>query len=124
MSWRRICDAGSIEMNQLKKFEVDGIPVIVARYGNGFRAFPPICPHMEEPLEESGLIEGKVLTCSKHLWQWDLETKEMAGSETEKPMHFYEIKQEGGAVHAYIEEEFHYDFDEEDEMDDDDFFNQ
>jgi|SRR6056297_3360950 len=124
MSWRRICDAGSVAENQLKKFEVDGIPVIVANYGEGFRAFPPICPHMEEPLAESGLIEGKVLTCTKHLWQWDLRTKEMAGSETERPMHFYDVKEEDGAIHAYIEEEHVYDFDEEDEMDDDDFFNQ
>jgi len=124
MSWRRICDAGSVAENQLKKFEVDGIPVIVANYGEGFRAFPPVCPHREEPLEESGIIEGKVLTCTKHLWQWDLGTKEMAGSETEKPMHFYQVKEEDGAILAYIEEEHVYDFDEEDEMDDDDFFNQ
>ena len=96
MSWRRICAADSVAEKTLKKFEVDGIPVIIANYGEGFRAFPPICPHMEEPLEESGFIEGKVLTCSKHLWQWDLSTKEMAGSETEKPMHFYDVKEEGG----------------------------
>ena len=123
MTWRRICAADSVAEKTLKKFEVDGIPVIVANYGEGFRAFPPICPHMEEPLEESGFIEGKVLTCSKHLWQWDLGTKEMAGSETEKPMHFYDVKEEGGDIHAYIEQEHEYEFDEEDEMDDDDFFN-
>jgi toluene monooxygenase system ferredoxin subunit len=124
MSWRRICAADSVAEGQLKKFEVDGIPVILANYGGGVRAFPPVCPHMEEPLEESGLIEGKVLTCTKHLWQWDLESKEMAGSETEKPMHFYDVKQEGGDILAYIEEEHVYDFDEEDEMDDDAFFSQ
>ena len=123
MSWRRICAADSVAEKTLKKFEVDGIPVIIANYGEGFRAFPPVCPHMEEPLEESGFIEGKVLTCSKHLWQWDLGTTEMTGSETEKPMHFYEIKQENGDIHAFIESEHEYEFDEEDEMDDDDFFN-
>ena len=123
MSWRRICTADSVSERTLKKFEVDGIPVIVANYGGGFRAFPPLCPHMEEPLEQSGVIEGKVLTCTKHLWQWDLDSKEMAGSETERPMHFYELKQEDGDVFAYIEQEHVYDFEEEDEMDDDDFFN-
>jgi len=124
MSWRRVCDVGSVAESQLKKFEVDGIPVIIGNYGQGHRAFPPICPHMEEPLEESGLIEGKVLICSKHLWQWDLATKEMSGSETEKPMHFYDLKEEDGAIHVFIESEHIYSFDEEDEMDDDDFFSQ
>lgn len=123
MSWRRICAADSVALNSLKKFEVDGIPVVVANYGDGFRVFPPICPHMEEPLAESGLIEGKVLTCTKHLWQWDLATCQMEGTETEKPMHFYDVKQEGDDLLAFIESEHIYEFDEEDEMDDDDFFN-
>jgi toluene monooxygenase system ferredoxin subunit len=123
MTWRRLCAADGIEERQLKKFEVDGIPVVVARFQGGYRAFPPICPHMEEPLEESGLIEGQVLTCTKHLWQWDLETKEMTGTETERPMHFYDVKQEGSEIFAFIEDEHHYDFDGEDEMDDDAFFN-
>lgn len=123
MSWRRICAAENVATNQLKKFEVDGIPVVVANYGEGFRVFPPICPHMEEPLADSGLIEGKVLTCTKHLWQWDLATTKMEGTETEKPMHFYEVKQENGDVMAFIEAEHVYEFDDEDELDDDDFFN-
>jgi toluene monooxygenase system ferredoxin subunit len=124
MTWRKVCPDHSVAENQLKKFEVDGIPVIIANYGSGFRAFPPMCPHMEEPLEQSGLLEGKVLTCSKHLWAWNLETRELAGKETEKMIHLYDLKQEDGYIYAYIEEEFEYDFDEEDEMDDDDFFNQ
>lgn len=124
MTWRRVCAPDSIAERQLKKFEVDGIPVIVANYGGGFRAFPPLCPHMEEPLEQSGIIEGKTLTCTKHLWQWDLEAREMSGSETEKSLFFYEVKQEDGALYAFIEEEHRYEFEDEDDMDDDAFFSQ
>ena len=40
---------------------------------SGFRAIPPLCPHMEEPLEESGIIANCALTCTKHLWSWDLQ---------------------------------------------------
>jgi toluene monooxygenase system ferredoxin subunit len=76
---------------------------------------------MEEPLAESGLLEGGVLTCSKHLWQWNLRTGEMVGM-AEKPLLTYEIKREGDEVLANMESELVYDYDEEDEMDDDNFF--
>jgi toluene monooxygenase system ferredoxin subunit len=46
MSWKRICAA-----NTLTNINVDGIAVIVANYGTGYRVFPPVCPHMEEPLD-------------------------------------------------------------------------
>ena len=69
-----------------------------------------------------GVIAGCVLTCTKHLWSWDLQTLEMQG-ETEKPLKTYEVKVEGDDLMAFVEEELLYDFDDEDEMDDDDFFN-
>ena len=63
----------------LKKFTVDGIALVIANYGSGFRAIPPMCPHMEEPLEESGVIADCTLTCTKHLWSWDLSSLDNAG---------------------------------------------
>ena len=114
MSWRRICAADSVAERSLKKFEVDGIPLIIANYGGGFRAFPPICPHMEEPLEESGLIEGQVLTCTKHLWQWDLISGEpVAPGENDRCMLMYDTKVDGSDVMVNIERELEYDFDDD-----------
>lgn len=121
MSWKRVCAVNEVAENTLKRFEVDGIAIIVANHGDGFRAFPPFCPHMEEPLAESGLLDGGRLTCSKHLWQWDLRTGDVLGA-AEKPLLFYQIKQENGDVLAFVEAELTYDYDEEDDFDDDDFF--
>jgi len=121
MTWKRICAAEDVAENSVKKFDVDGILILLANYGSGYRAIPPVCPHMEEPLEESGVIVNCVLTCTKHLWSWDLATLEMKG-ETEKPLKTYEVKQENGTVFANIEEELTYEFDSEDVEDDDDFF--
>jgi len=120
MAWTRICDTSEVSENSVKKYEVNGIAVLVVNYGSGFRVIPPICPHMEEPLEESGIVVRCTLTCSKHLWAWDLNTLAMQG-ETEKPLKIYESKQENGAIHANIENELIYDF-EEAGGDDDDFF--
>ena len=78
---------------------------------------------MEEPLHESGILETSgVLTCSKHLWQWDIRTGEMVGM-AEKSLLCYEIKVEAGDVLINLEKELVYEYDEEDELDDGDFFN-
>ena len=120
MTWKRVCDATEVAENSVKKFDVDGVPVLVVNYGAGFRAVPPICPHMEEPLEESGIVARCVLTCTKHLWAWNLATLEMQG-ETEKPLKIYETRREKGAILANIDGELTYEFDSEDEADDDFF---
>ncbi len=123
MSWIKVCKTTDVPENSLKKFwAAGGIPLIVARYADGYRAIPPVCPHMEEPLEESGVIAGCVLTCTKHLWAWNLATLEMQG-ETERALKTYEVKVEGDDVMAFVESELLYDFEEVDDMDDDDFFN-
>ncbi len=121
MSWTKICDASDVSANSVKKVDVNGISVLVVNYGSGFRVIPPLCPHMEEPLEESGIVARCTLTCSKHLWCWNMQTLEMQG-ETEKPLKVYESKEENGAILANIENELTYEFEDEGGADDDDFF--
>ncbi|WP_048709543.1 Rieske 2Fe-2S domain-containing protein [Microvirga massiliensis] len=120
MSWKYLCDVSDVPSNSLKLVDADGIRIVVANYGEGFRAMPPICPHMEEPLDESGVIASCVLTCTKHLWAWDLRNLDLIG-ETEKELKTYEVRQNGSRLLAFVEEELTYDFDEEAE-DDYDFF--
>ena len=120
MSWKKVCAVGDVEVNTVKIFDVDGINILVANYGASFRALPPICPHMEEPLIESGILANCVLTCSKHLWAWDMRTLELIG-ETEKPLKTYETKVDGDAVFVNVTEELVYDFESDDEFEDDFF---
>jgi toluene monooxygenase system ferredoxin subunit len=121
MTWKRVCKATDVPERSLKKFTVDGVTLVIANYGSGFRAIPPLCPHMQEPLEESGVIAQCALTCTKHLWSWDLSSLEMLG-ETERPLKTYEVKSENGDVLAFIDKELVYEFEDEDDMADDDFF--
>ncbi|MGE3467397.1 MAG: Rieske 2Fe-2S domain-containing protein [Pyrinomonadaceae bacterium] len=120
MAWKTVCNVADIEKNTAKVFDVDGIKILIVNYGENFRAFPPICPHMEEPLDESGIVANCVLTCSKHLWAWDMRTLSMLG-ETEKPLKHYETRQEDGNLLVEVVEELLYDFDSEDDFDDDFF---
>jgi len=122
MTWKTICNSSDIPVNTLKQFEVDGIKVIIGNYGKGFAAFPPLCPHMEEPLSKAGMLVGPILVCSKHLWQWDLSTKERGGA-AEKDLLFYEIKKNGDQILVNLEKELKYQYEEEgDDEDDDNFF--
>ena len=122
MSWIRVCKATDVAENTAKKFlTARGIPVLIVNYGSGFRALPPVCPHMEEPLEQSGVVANCILTCTKHLWAWNLLTLDKLG-ETERPLRTYDVKQENGDVLAFVDSEILYDFEQADDMDDDAFF--
>ncbi len=120
-NWTKVCAASDVPENELRKYDIGDIEVVVANYGGGFRVFPPFCPHMFEPLAVSGMLKDNVLTCGKHLWQWDLATGEKHGL-SEKDMLFYDCKEDGGEIHADLSEQLTYDWEEEDELDDDDFF--
>ena len=121
MAWKTICKISDVPMNGTRKFQTGAFSVLVVNYGDGVRVLPPVCPHMEEPLAQSGAIANCKLTCTKHLWSWDLRTLEKLG-ETEKPLQPYESRIIDGEVQAVIEREIVYEFDAGDDMDDDSFF--
>jgi toluene monooxygenase system ferredoxin subunit len=108
---KRLCSADDIAANGMRKLEVDGVPVLVARVDDEFFAYPPFCPHMAEPLEVSGVCDGGMLTCTKHLWQWDMRTGAEEGM-AEKPLLLYPVTREGDEVWIDIDRELAYDYDE------------
>jgi toluene monooxygenase system ferredoxin subunit len=118
MGWKRVCAVGDVAVGSLKKFDVDGVPILVANLGDEFRAYPPLCPHMEEPLAESAVCSDGVLTCTKHLWQWDMRTGQEQGP-AEKALLLYETRRDGDDLMALIEQELEYEYEEEGDDDDD-----
>ena len=124
MTWKRICSLSEVPANTVKKFHTGAFAVVVVNYGDGVRVLPPVCPHMEEPLEQSGIVANCQMTCSKHLWAWDLRDLSMAGTETCKPLQAYPSMVENDLVLAQVDTEIAYEFEDEDDLDDDDFFKQ
>ncbi|MBT6786344.1 MAG: Rieske 2Fe-2S domain-containing protein, partial [Acidiferrobacteraceae bacterium] len=120
-TWQRVCNISELSAGTLKRVEASGIELIVTNLGDCIRAFPPTCPHLAEPLVDSGLIKDGVLTCTKHLWQWDLRTGEMRGA-AEQPVQMYDAVLNDQDVMVRIEQEITYDYDDEDDLGDDDFF--
>lgn len=115
--WHRICATADVNDGELKRFQAGEIAVVVVGVGDEYRIIPPFCPHMAEPLHESGICRAGTLTCSKHLWQWNLLTGKEQGP-AERPLLFYQSEVRDGEVWACVDKELVYEFDEED---DDDF---
>ena len=115
--WHRICATADVNDGELKRFQAGEIAVVVVGFGDEFQIIPPFCPHMAEPLHESGICRAGTLTCSKHLWQWNLLTGKEQGP-AERPLLFYQSEVRDGEVWACVDKELVYEFDEED---DDDF---
>ncbi len=112
MSWKTVCRASDIAPNELKQFDIDGIEIVVANVDGLFVAIPPLCPHMEDPLAESGICDKNVLTCTKHLWQWDLRTGEAMGL-AEQRLRMYRVRTENDEVHVFLDKELVYDYDDD-----------
>ena len=119
--WIKVCELKDVPENNIKKFSVGDFDIVLANYGEGLRAFPPVCPHMREPLDVSGLLDQGILTCGKHVWQWDLRACTKASSMTEENLLFYELKEENGDIFVDVSEQLSYAWEEEEELDDDDF---
>ena len=66
-------------------------------------------------------MTGCKLTCTKHLWSWDLETFELK-DEAELPLKTYDIKVDGDNLMVYVTEQIEYTFDEDEDIDEATFF--
>ncbi len=75
--WRRVCRLDEVPRSGMKEFMVDG----------GTRIL---------------IHDGSVLTCLEHLWQFDVRTGAPLG-DAETGLSSYRLKEEGGALHVWIE---------------------
>jgi toluene monooxygenase system ferredoxin subunit len=114
MAWKIACAASDVDEGNVREFDIDGIEILVSKIDGELRVYPPMCPHMEEPLDGSAICKGQVMTCTKHLWQWNLTTgNPVAPSENDRCLLMYESRTDGEQLMVNIEEELEYDFDDD-----------
>lgn len=73
MAFVRVCAAKDIWEGEMEAFVVQGRQVLVVHVAGELRAYQGTCPHQRVSLVH-GWLEGCVLTCSAHLWQFDART--------------------------------------------------
>lgn len=70
-----VCDEADLWEGDMQAFDVGDHEVLVVNIDGELHAYHGVCPHQNIPLVE-GTLEGKVLTCRAHLWQFDACTGE------------------------------------------------
>lgn len=107
MAWHKLCNLDDVPPGELWAYILDGIEMIVLRGHEGYLVIPPTCPHMATPLIE-GFFDGRVLTCSKHLWQWSVPGGQSIG-EAERPLLKYDAQTRGSEIWVNLVKELLYD---------------
>jgi len=92
-----ICNVKDIPDNGMKDFEIEGgTKVLIANFSERYFAYNGNCPHQGTCLSE-GFFDGAVLTCRKHLWQWDITTGKSIGL-AEAPLEGFRVEIEDGEI--------------------------
>jgi toluene monooxygenase system ferredoxin subunit len=71
--FERVCSSDDVWEGELKAFNLPSGEVIVVNVEGSLRAFDARCPHQGQSLAEADL-EGSVLTCPAHQWEFDVKT--------------------------------------------------
>ena len=94
-----ICKLSDVPANGIKDFVLDGGErVLIANFSDSYYAYNGNCPHQGTCLAE-GFFDGAVLTCNKHLWQWDITTGKPIGL-AEAPLESYQLEIEDGEIYV------------------------
>jgi len=91
----RLCAVTDVETGGSAVVAVEGREVAVFNVGGAFHALDNACPHRGGPLGE-GDLEGCLLTCPWHEWQFDVRTGESVTADVRAVS--YETKIEGDSV--------------------------
>jgi nitrite reductase/ring-hydroxylating ferredoxin subunit len=80
--------------------EVNGKSLAVFNVDGAFHAIDNTCVHRGGPLGE-GELEGPVVTCPWHGWQFDVKTGECVNNPSAK-VHVYEVQIDGSDVKVLL----------------------
>jgi nitrite reductase (NADH) small subunit len=94
--FRSVARVDEIPPGTIAAVQVDGEDIAVANVGGEFFATQGHCLHLQGPLGE-GRLEGPVLSCPWHGWQYDVRTGE---NEFDRAIQLqtYAVKVEDGEV--------------------------
>ncbi|WP_029584223.1 Rieske 2Fe-2S domain-containing protein [Bradyrhizobium sp. URHD0069] len=93
--WQSLGKLDDLAVGEMREVALpSGKLVLLIRSESGLRACCADCPHQATPLAE-GMLDGNVLTCPLHFWQWNIETGEEMGV-AEAPLEIFELRQENG----------------------------
>jgi toluene monooxygenase system ferredoxin subunit len=73
MTFTRVAQASELWQGELRAVEAGGRKLLLVNLGDRIAAYVDRCPHLGVPLSR-GTLEGDVLRCSGHDWEFDLRS--------------------------------------------------
>ena len=96
MGFEKAANLADVPAGTIKEVQVGGKPVAIANVGGAYYAIDGTCLHRGGPLGQ-GVLEGAVVTCPWHGWQFDLKSGTMpSGSRIKQSV--FDVKVEGQDV--------------------------
>jgi 3-phenylpropionate/trans-cinnamate dioxygenase ferredoxin component len=96
----RLTGIEDLKPGSLKRIEIDGVPLCVARLDTGeLYAISDICSHEEIELSE-GDLQGYEVECPAHGSRFDVRTGDVSGLPAEDPVKAYAVTVDGEDVYV------------------------
>ena len=92
----KVAAIGDVPPGTGKCVDVNGKQIALFNVGGAFHAIDNTCLHRGGPLGE-GELEGSIVTCPWHGWQYDVTTGANTMDESER-VDRYDVRVEGDAV--------------------------
>jgi len=93
--WQPLGCLDDFEEGERREVQLPGGKIILLiKVDEKFHAVCADCPHQDTPLAE-GTLDGAILTCPLHFWQWDIRTGEKVGL-AELPLEVFDLRVENG----------------------------
>jgi toluene monooxygenase system ferredoxin subunit len=73
VTYHEVCAADDLWEGDMEAFPVADKSILLINIDGVFKAYANMCPHQAVPLSE-GKLDGCVLTCRAHLWEFDAST--------------------------------------------------
>lgn len=68
---KKVLNCNELWVGEKKGIVAEGVPILLVHTETGFYAFHDRCPHAGARLSCEGMLNNDVLTCGRHLWQFD-----------------------------------------------------
>jgi toluene monooxygenase system ferredoxin subunit len=102
MPWYEIMPLDDIWIGELLGVEAGGVKILLINVEGAVQAYLDRCPHRASQLSE-GNLEGLILTCATHLWEFNALTGRGINPESSKLIRF-PVRIENGMIYVEVPE--------------------
>ena len=104
MAWECVARLDDLPAGRGHAVELAGRPIALFRVGERVYAMEDRCPHAEAPLS-GGSLEGCVVVCPLHGWDFDVRTGFKPNDADGFPIPCFAVRSDDGRVEVDVEDE-------------------